>query len=424
MDLKTLTEINAPSGHEQAIRRFLLDELKKLGFAPVLDRMGNVVVVKEGTGDAPQARDGQRAYGRSGADCHLRHGGWLPAYCRGRRHRPARAGFQARHRRGRQDCPASSALCRFTCNPPPSASMCFRWTSCWWTLARRTRTKLSAKPRWGRTSPSIRPMWNTATASRAARHSTTASAACRCCVCCKKNCRLTSWLALCPKRKSAAAARRGQRSSRNPTSALCWKARRATTSATYRRLRTSAKPDGRRGVVHGWRVNCEPSAVPQGAGRGEAGEHSASGEAQRIRRQRRRRDSARAGGCAGGGAERAVPIYSLAVVGGEAVGCGEPVCAGEGAGQGTVSAGDLIRLRFAQPPSQRGRFWMCAIFLALPLGEGVAAATDEVGAARANCLKVSATQSRRWVKGRRPLQGQGTASLVGVKGQRPLRSLK
>lgn len=34
MDLKTLTEINAPSGHEQAIRRFLLDELKKLGFAP------------------------------------------------------------------------------------------------------------------------------------------------------------------------------------------------------------------------------------------------------------------------------------------------------------------------------------------------------------------------------------------------------
>ena len=56
MDLKTLTEINAPSGHEQAIRRVLLDELKKLGFAPVLDRMGNVVVVKEGTGDAPRKR--------------------------------------------------------------------------------------------------------------------------------------------------------------------------------------------------------------------------------------------------------------------------------------------------------------------------------------------------------------------------------
>ena len=31
MDLKTLTEINAPSGHEQAIRRVLLDELKKDG---------------------------------------------------------------------------------------------------------------------------------------------------------------------------------------------------------------------------------------------------------------------------------------------------------------------------------------------------------------------------------------------------------
>ena len=56
MDLKTLTEINAPPGHEQAIRRFLLDELKKLGFAPVLDRMGNVVVVKDGTGDAPRKR--------------------------------------------------------------------------------------------------------------------------------------------------------------------------------------------------------------------------------------------------------------------------------------------------------------------------------------------------------------------------------
>ena len=56
MDLKTLTEINAPSGHEQAIRRVLLDELKKLGFATVLDRMGNVVVVKEGTGDAPRKR--------------------------------------------------------------------------------------------------------------------------------------------------------------------------------------------------------------------------------------------------------------------------------------------------------------------------------------------------------------------------------
>lgn len=53
MDLKTLTEINAPSGHEQAIRRFLLDELKKLGFAPVLDRMGNVVVVKDGTATRP-----------------------------------------------------------------------------------------------------------------------------------------------------------------------------------------------------------------------------------------------------------------------------------------------------------------------------------------------------------------------------------
>lgn len=34
MDLKTLTEINAPSGHEQAIRRFLLDELKSWALRP------------------------------------------------------------------------------------------------------------------------------------------------------------------------------------------------------------------------------------------------------------------------------------------------------------------------------------------------------------------------------------------------------
>ena len=56
MDLKTLTEINAPSGHEQPIRRALLEELKAKGFAPVIDRMGNVIVVKEGTGEAPRKR--------------------------------------------------------------------------------------------------------------------------------------------------------------------------------------------------------------------------------------------------------------------------------------------------------------------------------------------------------------------------------
>ncbi len=56
MDLKELTLINAPAGHEQAIRRALLKELKEKGFEPVIDRSGNVIVVKEGTGEAPRKR--------------------------------------------------------------------------------------------------------------------------------------------------------------------------------------------------------------------------------------------------------------------------------------------------------------------------------------------------------------------------------
>ena len=56
MDLKTLTEINAPAGHEQAMRRALLEELKQKGFNPYIDRMGNVIVVKEGNGPAPRKR--------------------------------------------------------------------------------------------------------------------------------------------------------------------------------------------------------------------------------------------------------------------------------------------------------------------------------------------------------------------------------
>ena len=56
MDLKTLTELRAPSGHEQPIRRALLAELKDMGLDPQLDRMGNVVVVQQGTkgADAPR----------------------------------------------------------------------------------------------------------------------------------------------------------------------------------------------------------------------------------------------------------------------------------------------------------------------------------------------------------------------------------
>ena len=56
MDLKTLTEINAPAGHEQPIRRALLEELKANGHNPYIDKMGNVIVVKEGNGPAPRKR--------------------------------------------------------------------------------------------------------------------------------------------------------------------------------------------------------------------------------------------------------------------------------------------------------------------------------------------------------------------------------
>ena len=56
MDLKTLTEINAPAGHEQPIRRALLEALKANGPNPYIDKMGNVIVVKEGNGPAPRKR--------------------------------------------------------------------------------------------------------------------------------------------------------------------------------------------------------------------------------------------------------------------------------------------------------------------------------------------------------------------------------
>ena len=52
MDLKQLTELNAPSGHEQALRRALLAELKNYaGVEASIDRMGNVVAVKQGSGE-------------------------------------------------------------------------------------------------------------------------------------------------------------------------------------------------------------------------------------------------------------------------------------------------------------------------------------------------------------------------------------
>ena len=56
MDLKQLTEINAPSGHEQPIRRALIEELKAKGHQPYIDKMGNVIVEKAGNGPAPRKR--------------------------------------------------------------------------------------------------------------------------------------------------------------------------------------------------------------------------------------------------------------------------------------------------------------------------------------------------------------------------------
>ncbi len=54
MDLKQLTEINAVSGHEQQMRRALLAELAHCGAQVSMDRMGNVVAEKKGTGAQPK----------------------------------------------------------------------------------------------------------------------------------------------------------------------------------------------------------------------------------------------------------------------------------------------------------------------------------------------------------------------------------
>ena len=47
MDLKQLTEINGVTGHEQALRRALLEELKQYDVTTSIDRMGNVIAVKK-----------------------------------------------------------------------------------------------------------------------------------------------------------------------------------------------------------------------------------------------------------------------------------------------------------------------------------------------------------------------------------------
>ena len=54
MDLKQLTELNAVSGHEQLMRRALLEELKDCGAQVSIDRMGNVIAEKKGTSAVPK----------------------------------------------------------------------------------------------------------------------------------------------------------------------------------------------------------------------------------------------------------------------------------------------------------------------------------------------------------------------------------
>lgn len=54
MDLKTLTELRGISGSEKPVRHYILEEVRALGLQPEIDRMGNVVVVKKGTGSQPK----------------------------------------------------------------------------------------------------------------------------------------------------------------------------------------------------------------------------------------------------------------------------------------------------------------------------------------------------------------------------------
>ncbi|MDO5022104.1 MAG: M42 family metallopeptidase [Eubacteriales bacterium] len=54
MDLKTLCELNGPSGNEQPVRKYILEEAKKLCEDVRIDRMGNVICKKKGKNpDAP-----------------------------------------------------------------------------------------------------------------------------------------------------------------------------------------------------------------------------------------------------------------------------------------------------------------------------------------------------------------------------------
>ena len=249
MDLKTLTEINVPSGHEQAIRRFLLDELKKLGFAPILDRMGNVVVVKDGTGDAPRKRVMVSAHmdevglivTSATEDGYLRiaaAGGIDP-----------RVLVSKRVTVGDDKLPGVIGAVPIHLQSAAERKHVLSMDELLVDIGAKNKDEAERKAPMGTYISFDTPYVEYGDGFACGKAFDDR-------VGCLSLLRLLQEelpvdLMAYPKRKSAAAARRGRHSSRNPTLALCWKAQRATTSATYRRLRTSAKP-GRASRCRSW----------------------------------------------------------------------------------------------------------------------------------------------------------------------------
>ena len=242
MDLKTLTEINAPSGHEQAIRRFLLDELKKLGFAPVLGRMGNVVVVKEGTGDAPRKRVMVSAHmdevglivTSATEDGYLRiaaAGGIDP-----------RVLVSKRVTVGEDKLPGVIGAVPIHLQSAAERKHVLSMDELLVDIGAKNKDEAECKAPMGTYISFDTPYVEYGDGFACGKAFDDR-------VGCLSLLRLLQEelpvdLVACFVSEEEVGCRgaKGQRSSRNPTSALCWKAQRATTSATYRRLRTSAKP--------------------------------------------------------------------------------------------------------------------------------------------------------------------------------------
>ena len=355
MDLKTLTEINAPSGHEQAIRRFLLDELKKLGFAPVLDRMGNVVVVKEGTGDAPRKRVMVSAHmdevglivTSATEDGYLRiaaAGGIDP-----------RVLVSKRVTVGDDKLPGVIGAVPIHLQSAAERKHVLSMDELLVDIGAKNKDEAECKAPMGTYISFDTPYVEYGD-----------GFACGKAFDDRVGC--LSLLRLLQEELPV-------------DLVACFVSEEEVGCRGAKGAAFQQEPDI--GIVLEGTTCNDLGDVPETAHVCEAGQGVAVSfmdgasianralfrkaldvaKQENIPHQVKHSVSGgndggaiqRAGGYAGGGAERTVPVYSLAVVGGEAVGCGEPVCAGEGAGEGTVSAGDLIRLRFAQPPSPEGK---------------------------------------------------------------------